>query len=234
MKRLDLFVDLIVVAGLFITLPAVISLASTPSPQPPRTPQPSPGPLFGKVIEIKGKAWASPDLEGKTKTEIQSGYHLHPNEFLFTGPESQVLVLLGAKDAALLVKQNSKFQIYQTAQGEWWVDLTQGALLVQFKQQEKRGKQLQIKTRSATLGIRGPSVFVKQGSGQDAGKGLFVCTCEGILSLDSKVLILGKHHNAPKWILEGTQALGKRLKNAEKGSEHSDAEIQILEKLLKA
>ena len=78
------------------------------------------------------------------------------------------------------------------------------------------------------MGVRGTVFFVKA----EPGKDVLLCTCSGIVAVDEKAIIIGKHHDSPRWIQAGTTPIGKRLKPAEKGEEHSDVEAGHLAKLL--
>lgn len=183
-----------------------------------------------KVISIKGKAWLVSKSDAKTevKSELKKDAVLQSGDSLSTENEGEVILLVGEKEAALLLKKNSKLKILTSNPSDWEIRLDEGMLLSNVRPQENTKRKFQVRTPVAVMGVRGTTFFVKQ----EPGKSAFLCTCDGIISVDNKAIILGKNHNAPKWIQPGQTPISKRLKNAEPGSDHSNSEAAPLAQLL--
>lgn len=184
---------------------------------------------LGKITAVSGKAWIVHGADHPSKSPAQNGSVIRDGDTLTTDGNSEAQVILGEKEAAILLKKDSQLKMKQTPSKSWLLDLERGMLLSVVRPNSNVHKsQFQVKTKTSTLGIRGATFFVKM----EVGRDLFLCTCNGMVTLDDKVLIFGKNHDSPKFIQTGDQPLAKRLKTAEKGRDHSDGEVTELKKLI--
>jgi hypothetical protein len=182
-------------------------------------------PTVGKVLSIQGKAWLASDTQEKTKIELREDTKLHLNDLIVTGPNSQVRVVLGTKEAAVLLKPETIVRLIQSSQQTSGLEIGTGSLLAHIRKPDSR---LEIKTRSAIIGLRGSTAFIDQ----KVGKDVFFCACQGVTTIDQKVIILGKDHNAPKYIQVGQQPLPSRLKTAPSDKNHPASDLASLTKAL--
>jgi hypothetical protein len=184
---------------------------------------------FGKIVSLKGKAWIKHGPDPLAQVAAANNMIFLNGDTLITEPNSEVKLKLGNQEMALLIKEESQTTIKKTAPQKWLIEFDHGVLLTTIHPNAIVEKDfLQIKTPQSTIGVRSPAVFLKL----EKGKPLFLCTCSGLTTLDNKVLIIGKEHNVPKWVESGNDPIGKRLKAAEKNSDHSDADIKALAKIL--
>lgn len=184
----------------------------------------------GKVIEVKGSAWKR--ARG-SRVPVESGALLFSNEKLTTGSESEIKLVLGGKDVALLVKPKSEVVIEQLNGKDWYLELKSGAVLSLVKNPEKRPNHFRLRTHAATMGVRGTVFFVKD----EGQRGVFLCTCVGTVEITSpdgksSKSFTSEHHDAPQMIGSGAKDIGGRLAAAPMGSDHSDPEGEALVKLL--
>ncbi len=185
--------------------------------------------IVGKVIKVSGKAWAARSLVDNDKVELHLGSSLHGNDIIITDSDAQLEVVLGKKEVSLFVKHDSTLQIFHTPKKDWLVDLRQGLLLSHIRHYSNtHPDHYQVKTHGAVMAVRGTTFFLHSKPTEP----LFLCTCEGEVSINHEMTIKSKHHDAPKLIEDGNQPLSSRLKNVDMGVEHSDSEAAELIKLL--
>lgn len=194
----------------------------------------------GKVIEVTGQAWISapgpkrirdqkiPSLKKSSQVSLKAGSLLNEGDVITTDADSQAKILLDQQDAALLIKPKSKLTIIHSEKKNWLIDLQEGGVLSHTKKKPNQPHFFRVKTRTAVLGVRGTTFFVKA----ETGKDLFLCTCEGSVAIDDQVVIQSQHHDAPKWIRSGSEPLESRLKETVVGGDHLDSEAVSLSELI--
>lgn len=190
--------------------------------------KPSADSKVGIVHEVKGLAWASRDVSAVRKTELHSDAPLYDGDILITGAKSQLTVILGKKEASLLIKENSFVKVVHTPQKTWVIDLQKGLSLFNVNQKNVRPGFFKVKTNAAVMGVRGTTFFVKA----EPGKDVFLCACIGTVTVDDDVVFKSAHHDYHKFIRAGTGKVSERFTDAEMGTEHSDAEAGVLIGLL--
>jgi hypothetical protein len=183
---------------------------------------------IGTVHQVTGKAWATRDASAVRKTELHAHSPLYDGDILLTDKSSELTVVLGNKEAALLVKQNSMMKVVHTENKDWLIDLKQGLSLFNVNQKNIRPGFFRVKTNAAVMGVRGTAFFVKV----ETGKNVFLCACFGTVTVDDDVVFKSTHHDFHKFIKAGTAKTADRLIDADMGSEHSDTEAGVLIKLL--
>ena len=105
--------------------------------------------------------------------------------------------------------------------------LVTGALLSVFP----RGTPMQLKTKTATVGIRGTGVYLEADPEQT-----YFCTCYGVADVSanddpqSKDTVVAQHHDRPLYILSG-QSSGRNIRNAG-FLNHTDQELMLIETLV--
>ena len=105
--------------------------------------------------------------------------------------------------------------------------LVTGALLSVFP----RGTPMQLKTKTATVGIRGTGVYLEADPEQT-----YFCTCYGVADVSanddpqSKDTVVAQHHDRPLYILSG-QSSGKNIRRAGFVN-HTDQELMLVETLV--
>ncbi len=170
------------------------------------------------IYKIKG----SVTVDGKP-ADIKT--FIGANSLIKTGPSSRVIFAVG-KDAFIL-RSKSELQLGGVDMLIDGMRILTGKLLSVFG---KRVQPHQIKTRTATIGIRGTGIYIES----DAEKS-YVCTCYGHtlisstekqdVSLDVKT----KHHESPVYILPGST--GKIIVPAPVIN-HTDSELELIEQLV--
>lgn len=183
---------------------------------------------IGRVHQVNGKAWATRDASGVRKTELNSDSPLYDGDILITGASSDLIIVLGNKEASILIKQNSLVKIVHTDKKTWLVDLKQGLSLFNVNQKNVRPGFFKVKTNAAVMGVRGTTFFVKSQPGKD----VFLCACIGTVTVNDEVVFKSTHHDFHKFIRRGKGKVANRMTETEMGTEHSDAEAGFLIQLL--
>ena len=107
------------------------------------------------------------------------------------------------------------------------LQLVTGALLSVFP----RGTPMQLKTKTATVGIRGTGVYLEADPEQT-----YFCTCYGVADVSanddpqSKDTVVAQHHDRPLYILSG-QSAGRNIRKAG-FLNHTDQELMLVETLV--
>lgn len=198
------------------------------APAPSPTPQP-----IAVVTQVKGNAWLNNGQKEQSKVAVQTGSSLRPGDLITTDKQSTVQIVVGNKDAALLLKAEGALSLSQSPSGKWVVDLIQGmsSFVVRPRTTSTGGQEphFRVRSRGTDLAVRGTQFFVKTEPSE-----VYLCTCSGTMSVDNQVLIVGKNHDSPRRILTDQKlgSIGKRLKPGSKGSDHTDSEGEELSKLL--
>ena len=141
------------------------------------------------------------------------------NEGITTGPDSEVLFVRGRD--AVMVRSNSSLSFVA---GGFRV-LT-GAVLAVFSP----GQPKQLRTPTATIGIRGTAVYLEVEPGRT-----YVCTCYGeavLAAVDSpasRETVRTRAHEQPRYIMAGG---APQMITSAPVINHTDAELALLEGLV--
>jgi ferric-dicitrate binding protein FerR (iron transport regulator) len=181
-----------------------------------------------RVVDLTGMAWRTVSAKDGTRAEtpLKAGDGLSAGESFRTGPKTLLRMKLG-DDVAILVKSSSRARLALNDGKDWEVDLENGQVLSAIKNPEKRPNHFSLHTHAATMGVRGTAFFVSE----QKGKPTYVCTCHGTVEIrDGKGKVLREvtttHHESPL-------NLATPIVASTEEPNHTDAEIAILENLLK-
>lgn len=198
------------------------------------------------VVEVGGQAYAI--ATDQTKRVLKVGDAISEGEKITTSDSSSVKLVLNG-GGALLIKANSEIDLNGTTpdpkfSASYDVKLVQGSLLSLIKGGAKKPPvQFKVRTKSATMGVRGTSFFVQDlGGPTDKTHPVFFCPCMGKIHVESingneAVEFETTKHDTPILISPITESnkgtLKERMKGVPKGfdANHSDEEIAGLRDL---
>jgi hypothetical protein len=129
---------------------------------------------------------------------------------------------------ALILRANSELQLSGARSARRVFRLVTGAMLSVFGRREQT---LDIRTPTATIGIRGTGVYTEADDEKT-----YVCTCYGRTLIEAaddpaaREDISARHHDAPRWVLAKPQN-GRRIVPAA-FQWHTDLELMTLEALV--
>jgi hypothetical protein len=155
--------------------------------------------------------------EAKVGTPVAMG------DKVTTGAGSYAVIVL-SKDAFLL-RADSTVEFNEANGVLGQIKLTAGKMLSVFAPRPQR---LELRTATATIGIRGTGAYVEIHEGRD-----YFCLCYGEASIDGKnmatKMVKTTHHESPLFLTEGAEAM-----KVEPGPflNHTDAELIMLEALV--
>lgn len=173
---------------------------------------------FGTVKYLIGEA-------SRGGSTLHLGDSLKPGDEITTGPRGLVRLVL-AEGVAMQIGPGSRVRLENKSGQPTTAALLKGYLLSKVK---KGGDDIKyrVRTKTASLGVRGTAFFVKEeGDGRT-----FFCLCEGTVVASwrkGEQLQTAKHHDHPEWLEGGNP----KPDPAPMGSEHTDAEIAALTALL--
>ncbi len=156
----------------------------------------------------------------------RQGMGLKPGDSVSTGRDAELVAVIG-RDAFLL-RADTQIEI-SAGRNKLVVGalrVVTGALLAVFAPGE--GKQ--VRTQSASIGIRGTAVYVELESDRT-----YVCTCYGTARLTpldepkAAETVRTKHHDQPRYIYR--KGMPRRIERAPVVN-HTDAELILLETLV--
>jgi hypothetical protein len=193
-------------------------------------------PIVQAVGRIPNKLGADESiftLSGKIKVDGKDATQstiITPNSTVETGSNSQLIFVVG-KDAHIL-RENSKLVLTEGDSNiESGLQLAKGKILSVFGKRDESEKSLNIKTTTATIGIRGTGVYTEAHEDHS-----YVCTCYGTTHIasnsdsSSSEIVKTFHHDAPRYVLaDGKQ--GKRIEAAPMKN-HTDEELMLIEALV--
>ena len=193
-------------------------------------------PLPIKIIELKGSATALLNDPHHTKKKLLSGDTLPDQSRVLLGPKSMMIVSLD-KDVVAKLAAGADAEIktvHATAKGhDWLIHLKQGVLAAAVRNPNQRPNHFQVRTTTATMGVRGTVFYVERLPGQP----LFVCTCQGTVAFEDsngKLIeqVTAKHHDRPLKFIEipGTHTIKPEV--AAMGDGHSDDDVVFLQNTL--
>jgi len=152
-----------------------------------------------------------------------------PGSTVETGRDSEVIFAVG--DNAFIMRANSRMVIEQSKADTSVVaglNLLAGRLLSVFG---KKKEPIQMRTRIASIGIRGTGVYLEAEPEQT-----YFCTCYGVADVasnedpQSRDTVVAKHHDRPLYIVAGGPT-GKNIRPAP-FINHTDQELMLVETLV--
>ncbi|WP_048690842.1 FecR domain-containing protein [Catenovulum maritimum] len=171
-------------------------------------------------------------LSGKVKVNGQYASEktiVTANSTIETDSNSQLIFVVG-KDAHI-VRENSKVILSGSSDKvETGLQLTKGKILSVFGERQGTEKH-QIKTTTATIGIRGTGVYAESEDDHS-----YVCTCYGQTKIASashpatSEVITSKHHDAARYIFADSQ--GGQIITEAPMKNHEDEELMLIEALV--
>jgi hypothetical protein len=171
------------------------------------------------VARVRGDA----RINGKP---AQRGMEVKPGDVITTGPDAELVVVVGRD--AFLVRAQSRIE-FNGGQSHLLVAslrVVTGALLSVFEPDRPK----QIRTPTATIGIRGTAVYVELEPSRT-----YVCTCYGEAELtpvddpSAAETVRTRHHDEPRYIYP--RGMPRRMEKAPVIN-HTDAELGMLEGLV--
>jgi hypothetical protein len=195
--------------------------------------------LLALLVASPAFAAAPPigSIEKATGQINRGAVALHPGDAVFegdrihAGKDSHALLKIGS-DIALHLKADSTIAL-KREQGVWSPILEQGGAMVHVKpenvSQPSGRPRFYIRTRSATMGVRGTTFYVEN-RGKDA---VYFCPCEGKIDVAAgagdKEQYVSTHHDHPVMIRAGTDPLRSRtVSAADQPTNHSDSDAAEL------
>ncbi len=156
----------------------------------------------------------------------QRGMDVGPGDTVTTGRDAELVVVVGRD--AFLVRADSRIELSGDAKRRLLRGLrvVSGALLSVFEP----GKEKQIRTATAAIGIRGTGIYV-----QLEGSRTYVCTCYGEAQLvpvdapSEAETVRTWHHDQPRYIYP--KGMPRMIEKAPVVN-HTDAELILLESLV--
>lgn len=151
------------------------------------------------------------------------------NSVVETGSNSYIIFVVG-KDAHIL-RENSQLHLSGNGVIEAGLRVLTGKVLSVFGERKKSDDTFNIKTSTATIGIRGTAVYIE--SWDDYS---YLCTCYGKTQVTSltdpkiKETIITKHHDSPRFIYKNPQK-GKIIEIAPVKN-HTDEELMLIEAIV--
>jgi len=151
----------------------------------------------------------------------KSGQALRAGDTVVTGPGSEIVFVTGRD--ALLARQNSNLALAEDG-----FRLVTGAVLGVFAPRQRKN----LHTLTATIGIRGTAVYLESERTRT-----YVCTCYGETVLEPaddararETVRPAQRHGEPRYI---TPRGSPRMVAPAPMINHSEAEIELLQKLLR-
>ena len=156
----------------------------------------------------------------------ERGMEVKPGDVVTTGRDAELVVVVGRD--AFLVRAQSRIELSGDVSRLLVASLRvlSGALLSVFEP----GKKKQIRTATASIGIRGTGVYVELD-----GARTYVCTCYGEAELTpvdepgSAETVRTRHHDDPRYIYP--KGMPRMIEKAPVIN-HTDAELILLESLV--
>lgn len=162
-------------------------------------------------------------VDGKA---AKRGMELRPGDVIRTGPEAELVAVVGRD--AFLVRGDSRIELSGGPREHviGALRIVTGALLSVFAP----GGRKQIRTHSASIGIRGTGIYVEVEAIRT-----YVCTCYGeavLVPLDEPKeaeVVRTTHHDQPRYIYP--RGMPRMIEKAPVVN-HTDAELILLESLV--
>ena len=146
-----------------------------------------------------------------------------------TGKDGEIVFVVN--DQSMILRNDSQLVIQAPPDTAAAALVTGLRLLTGKILSVSRGRQFQVTTGTATIGIRGTGFYAEADPEQT-----YFCTCYGVAEIiaandpDSKETVTAKHHDRPLYIVSGEQA-GRNIRNAP-FINHTDQELALIETLV--
>lgn len=159
--------------------------------------------------------------------QVKIGTPVKVGDRIKTGVASTVVIVLG-RDAFML-RQNTDLEFKAVGKADTVLDtvlVNTGKVLAVFEKATRRN--VDIKTRVATIGIRGTGVYI-----ENQGDKTYFCLCYGEAAVTTAATptpeILKSDYHLSNWVSETNGAM-----KVEKApfADHSDAELTLLESVV--
>jgi len=153
---------------------------------------------------------------------------IKPNDTVETGPKSEVVFVVGGH--SMIMRENSRLTMEGKEEESSW--LIQGLRMLSGKLLTvSRSSGTQIRTSTATIGIRGTGYYIESDPEQT-----YFCTCYGLTDVESITdpssadTVASRHHDKPLYILANEQP-GQNIRRAS-FINHTDQELMLIETLV--
>jgi hypothetical protein len=153
---------------------------------------------------------------------------IKPNDTVATGKGSEIVFVVGGN--SMIMRENSQLKMAGKEENASY--LLQGLRLLTGKLLSvSRSQGTQIRTATATIGIRGTGYYIEADPEQT-----YFCTCYGLTDVEanndpnSKDTVASKHHDKPLYILKG-ESSGQNIRPAG-FINHTDQELMLIESLV--
>jgi hypothetical protein len=153
---------------------------------------------------------------------------IKPNDTVVTGKTSEIVFVVGGN--SMIMRENSQLKMAGKEENSSY--LIQGLRLLTGKLLTvSRSQGTQIRTSTATIGIRGTGYYIEADPEQT-----YFCTCYGMTEVvasddpSSKDTVASKYHDKPLYILKGESA-GQNIRTAG-FINHTDQELMLIESLV--
>lgn len=163
------------------------------------------------------------------KNQVTMDSFVRADSIIETGSNSYIIFVVG-KDAHIL-RENSRMELSGSGVVETGLRLVTGKVLSVFGERSQNENSLEIKTSTATIGIRGTAVYSESWSDYS-----YLCTCYGRTLIRSATdpsiseAIETKHHDSPRFIYLNPEG-GKLIEPAPVFN-HTDEELMLIEALV--
>ena len=159
--------------------------------------------------------------------QVKIGTPVKVGDRIKTGVASTVVIVLG-RDAFML-RQNTELEFKASAKTDTVLDtvlVSTGKVLAVFEKATRRN--VDIKTRVATIGIRGTGAYI-----ETQGEKTYFCLCYGAAAVTTATTptpeMLTADYHLSNWVSEVNGAM--KIEKAP-FADHSDAELTLLESLV--
>ena len=203
-------------AGFFSTLPMAQTMAQIFGSKPGKLPE------GRSIYRLQGNVLV--DSKAATlETPIK------PTSTIETPKDGEIVYISGGNSYIQRGSSRVELEFAQRPDSSFaaGLRLVAGALLSVFP----RGTPMQLKTTTATVGIRGTGVYLEADPEQT-----YFCTCYGVADVsanndpESRETVVAKHHDKPLYIVSGAQR-GNSIRRAPFVN-HTDQELMLVETLV--
>jgi len=203
-------------AGYFASLPMAQALAQVLGARPEKMPE------GRSVYRVQGKVLVD-GKEASLQTQIT------PTSTIETSSNGEIVYVNNQNSYIQRANSRVTLERAERPQGGFAqsLNLLAGALLSVFP----RGTPMQLKTKTATVGIRGTGVYLEADPEQT-----YFCTCYGVADVSanedsqSKDTVAATHHDRPLYIL-ANEPKGRNIRKAPFVN-HTDQELMLVETLV--
>lgn len=135
-----------------------------------------------QILYLKGSVKTGAKDQFKTAILQQK---LKEGDWVVTGKDGSVILGLGG-ESRLKLKENTEIQLTDTAKN--LIDLKLGSVFSKIRKLENPDQKSEIKfrirTRTATMGVRGTQFFTAYGEGKKQEDDVWMCVQEGVVEVE--------------------------------------------------